>query len=367
MKKILHVIAGMNAGGMETMIMNYYRNIDRNKYKFDFLINEPNECFYEKEILKLGGKIYRVPFQRENYIKNHKMVKDIIKNNHYDAIHEHQGITYYYPLKCAKKYGIKNRIVHNHGINRNFLKYLKLYNNFYAKKRICSLGNNFVCCSDEVSSHIFDKASVEKRGGYTILPNSINVRKYTFNKRKRKEVRDKFSLGNNKVFIHIGTFTAPKNHIFLIEMFKEHLDRRPNDKLLLIGDGPLKEEINKKVINYDLYNNILFLGTRNNISDFLSAADVMLFPSLYEGIPLTLIEAQASGIPIIGSTNIDINSSVSDLIKFVDLNDKNKWLEFMLSSMNEDKKRINYNDIVYKSRFSIDESVKILENIYNKF
>ena len=121
MKKILHVVSGMNAGGMETMIMNYYRNIDKNKYQFDFLINDPNKCFFEEEIIKLGGKIYRVPYQRENIFKNHLGVRKVLSENNYDVIHMHQGITYYYPLKYAKKIGIKNRIIHNHGINRKFL------------------------------------------------------------------------------------------------------------------------------------------------------------------------------------------------------------------------------------------------------
>ena len=367
MKKVLHIIAGMNAGGMETMIMNYYRNIDRNKYSFDFLINEPDKCFYEDEIKTLGGTIYRVPFQRENILKNHTMVKEIIKKNKYDVIHEHQGITYYYPLKCAKEFGVKNRIVHNHGINRRFLNYLKLYNNLFARKRICSLANNYIACSDDVANHIFtDKIVKEKE--YTVLPNAIDVKKYVFNEKNRKKIRDELVVTDEKVFIHIGTFTGPKNHAFLVEIFDKYLKTsKTNDKLLLIGEGSLKENIKQIVHDKNLENNIIFLGIKNNVHEYLSCADIMLFPSLYEGIPLTAIECQAAGLILLGSNNIDKATAVSNLMKFISLDDEKQWLELMKTDCLDAKTREKYNDVIYKSKYSIDENVKVLESLYDKF
>ena len=365
MKKILHVVSGMNAGGMETMIMNYYRNIDKNKYQFDFLINDPNKCFFEEEIIKLGGKIYRVPYQRENIFKNHLGVRKVLSENNYDVIHMHQGITYYYPLKYAKKIGIKNRIIHNHGINRKFLKYLKIYNNFFARKRISSLGNNYISCSKDVLNHIFSDKIIEDRN-YTILPNAIDINRFRYSEQKRKKIRKEFEIGDKTLFIHIGTFTIPKNHIFLIEVFEKYLKENSDSVLLLVGNGELKKEIIGLVKNKKIEENVIFAGIRNDVEDLLSASDIMLFPSLYEGLPLTLIEAQANGIDIISSNNVSLECKISDLIHFVSIDNSDKWID-EIKQRKKRKNRTKYNDDLKKSDFSIDKATKKLETLYDKF
>ena len=235
----------MNAGGMETMIMNYYRAIDRTKYQFDFLINEKNKCFYEDEIQSLGGKIYRNVLPKENFFKNRCELKELFKKNKFDAIHCHQGITYYAPLKYAKKYNIPIRIVHNHGINRNFLKYLKAYNEIWAKKRICMLANRYIACSETVLNHLFTNDIIDNKN-YIFLPNSINIKNYKYNESFRNEIREELKIKENTtVYLHVGTFTTPKNHTFLLDVFSKINNK--NGILLLVGDGPLKEEIITKI------------------------------------------------------------------------------------------------------------------------
>lgn len=364
MKKVLHVISSMNTGGMETMIMNFYRNINKDKFKFDFLINDPNKCFYEDEINKLGGKIYRVPYQRKNIFKNHRMVREVINKN-YDVIHMHQGITYYYPLKYAKICGVKNRIIHNHGINRNFLKYLKIYNKLYAKKRICSLGNNYVSCAKDVLDHIFTD-DIIKNKKYTLLPNAIDMKKFMYNKEARTKIRTEFNISNSKLFIHIGTFTIPKNHIFLIEVFEKYLKEFHNSKLLLVGDGPLKEEIKRVVINKKIEDNVIFAGIRQDIGDLLSASDVLLFPSIYEGLPLTLIEAQTNGINIISSSNVSNECKLSNLIEFLPIDDSNVWVDKIKKLKITSNREMYYKELS-ETNFSIEKATKILEGLYNKF
>lgn len=365
MKKILHVIQGMNAGGMETLIMNYYRNINRNKYQFDFLINEKDKVFYEDEIIKLGGHIYRNTLPKENIFKNRKELKIFFSNNKYDVIHCHQGITYYYPLKIAKKVGIKNRVIHNHGINRNFLKFLFIYNELWAKRRITSLGNNYVACSTTVLNHIFTNKIIENKN-YTILPNAIDTSKYKFSTKKRNKIRNDLNIKNEIVLLHIGTFTKPKNHTFIIEIFNELIKTNKNYKLILVGDGPLKNEILNKVKYYNLENNIIFTGIRNDIDYLLSAADIMIFPSLYEGLPLTLIEAQASGIKILASQNITKETQQTDKITYLKIDNTKIWInEIKNTELKYDRKK--YNNILKKSNFNIENATKILEKIYNKY
>lgn len=365
MKKILHVISGMNAGGMETMIMNYYRNIDRNKYQFEFLINDSKKVFYEDEILSLGGRIHRVPYQKQSIFKNHKEVKNVLNNGNYDVVHVHQGITYYYPLKYAKKIGVKNRVVHNHGINRNFLKYLSIYNNLHAKRRISSLGNNFIACSKTVLDHVFTKRVIDNKN-YTILPNAIDVDMYKYNNDLRNKVRSELKIGNEKVLIHVGTFTAPKNHTFLINVFNEYLKIDSSAKLILVGEGALKADIRDLTVRLGIEKSVMFLGVRNDVNALLSACDIMLFPSIYEGLPLTLIEAQASGINVISSPNISDECKVTDLVSFVKIDDPNKWVkQIVRTKLN--KNRLAYHEKLLETDFSIKKATKLLEKIYDKY
>lgn len=361
MIKVLHVLGGMNAGGMETMIMNYYRKIDKNLFQFDFLINDPNEAFYEQEINKLGGHIYRVTSQRKNIFKNHKEVDEIIKNGQYDVIHCHQGITYYYPLISAKKYKIKKRIIHNHGINKNFLKYLALYNNLYAKKRICSLATDYISCSETVLDNLFSNKIIKNKE-YIILPNAIDVNDFEYSLKKRNIIRKDLCLNNKKTFIHVGTFTTPKNHEFLIDLFYNYLKIDSNSILLLVGEGPLKTEIINKVHSLKIDNNVLFLGTRKDITDLMSASDIMLFPSLYESLGIVAIESQCSGLKTIASINVPNDVNISNIITFLPYN-KDLWIK-EISQFENNYDRKEYNIIVSKTNFNINKSVQLLEKIY---
>lgn len=363
MKKILHVIEGMDAGGMETLIMNYYRKIDKNKYQFDFLINKKEKVFYEDEIMAMGGKIYRNVLPKESIIKNRKELNNFFKNNKYDVIHCHQGITYYYPLKMAKKYNIKNRIIHNHGINHNFLKYLYLYNQLWAKRRISNLGNNYIACSKEVLNHIFTKKIINENN-YTILPNAIDVKKFKFSNIKREKIRKEFNLNNELTFIHIGTFTTPKNHEFIINLINEYNKVNTNFKLLLVGDGPLKNDIIEKVNKLNLQNKVIFTGIRNDVPTLLSAADIMLFPSLYESFGIAALESQAAGLKTIISDKFPNDIILTNIIKSIPLNIDN-WIE-EIKNTNLKSKREKYNTELLKTSYDINNSVKILEKLYER-
>lgn len=363
MKRILHVIEGMNAGGMETLIMNYYRKIDKNKYQFDFLINKKEKVFYEDEIKSLGGKIYRNVLPKENIIKNRKELNDLFKNNKYDVVHCHQGITYYYPLKMAKKYNVKNRIIHNHGINHNFLKYLYLYNQLWAKKRISYLGNNYIACSKEVLDHIFTKKIINKKN-YTILPNAIDIKNFKFDNKKREKIRKEFNLGEELTFIHVGTFTTPKNHEFIIDLINEYNKINANFKLLLVGEGPLKENIKEKVNKLNLNDKVIFTGIRNDIPSLLSAADIMLFPSLYESFGIAALESQASGLLTIISDNFPNDILLTDIIKSIPLN-IDKWIN-EINNADLKNKREKYNIELLKTNYDINNSLKTLEKLYER-
>ena len=239
------------------------------------------------------------------------------------------------------------------------------YNNFFARKRISSLGNNYISCSKDVLNHIFSDKIIEDRN-YTILPNAIDINRFRYSEQKRKKIRKEFEIGDKTLFIHIGTFTIPKNHIFLIEVFEKYLKENSDSVLLLVGNGELKKEIIGLVKNKKIEENVIFAGIRNDVEDLLSASDIMLFPSLYEGLPLTLIEAQANGIDIISSNNVSLECKISDLIHFVSIDNSDKWID-EIKQRKKRKNRTKYNDDLKKSDFSIDKATKKLETLYDKF
>ncbi len=368
MIRVLQVIAGMNAGGMETMIMNYYRNLDRSKIQFDFLISEKEKCFYEDEINNLGGKIYRVTSRRTDIIKNRKELKQFFKEHKYKIAEFHQGITYYYPLKMAKKYGVSKRIIHNHGIDRKFLKKLKIYNEIFAKRRISNLATNYFSCANEVNNQLFSNKII-KENNIEIIPNAIDIEKFEYNIKNRKEIREELKIDENtKIYGHIGTFTYPKNHNFLIDIYEKIHKVETNSKLILIGEGALKEEIKNKVKEKKLQENVIFLEIRQDVYKVLSAMDYFIFPSIFEGVPLTLIEVQANGIPIAMSDSISKEATISNNCFRLPLNDKEKWIKKIVNSKEEaTEQRIKRNEEIRQTKFNIKLQAKNLEKIYLKY
>ena len=355
MKRVLQIVGSINAGGMETMIMNYYRNIDRSKIQFDFLIFTEGKGFYEDEITKLGGKIFKLTSRRKNPIKNYIELRNFFKNNKYDVVQIHQGVTTLLPLKMASKYGVKKIIVHNHGINRKIKKVLAPYIEIYVKPKIEKLATDFFACSENVLDHIYTK-NIIKNKKYYICPNAVDVEKFKFNEEIRNRKRKDLNVQNNVVYGHVGTFTEPKNHKFLIDIFEELYKKDKTSKLLLIGKGPMQDEIKKNVIEKGLENAVKFLGQREDVNELMMAMDMFLFPSLYEGLPVTLVEAQYAQIKILASKTITQEVKISKNIEFIELN-KDKWLQ----EINNVDNKIY---LVENNKFDIKETVKDLEKIY---
>lgn len=365
MIRILQVIAGMNAGGMENMIMNYYRNLDRKLIQFDFLIFTEGEAFFEKEILSLGGKIYKITSRRKNFIKNRIELKQFFVKyaQNYDIAEFHQGITYYYPLKMAKRYGVKARIIHNHGIDRKFLKYLKIYNELFAKRRISNLATHYFTCSEDVNNQLFSN-KILKRKKIQIIPNAIDVEKFRYSKEKANKIKKELSINEDiYVFGHIGTFTYPKNHNFIIQQYSELCKKRKNCILLLVGEGPLKKQIENKVRALDIEDRVIFLGVRKDISDILSSIDTLIFPSLFEGIPLTLIESQAAGVKLLLSDNISQKIKCTNLCRFISLAANDEWQKFLMD-FKKNEEREKYNEQVKETNYNIKKMALKLQKLY---
>lgn len=334
MVRVLQIVHSMGMGGIETFLMNIYRNIDKEKVQFDFLLSSKEKGIYEDEIEKMGGKIYRVPPRRDGLLKNRKALKKFFKEHkEYQVIHAHiDCLSNIRLFKIATKNGIPTIIIHsrnnNHsGIIHNIMHKLN-------KKKIDKYTTDYFAISDLAAEWLFSE-KVYKQHKYNVIGNGIDIDKFIFNKQIREKIRQELNIQEKKVIGHIGRFAEQKNHEFLIDIFNEIQNKDKNTVLLLLGDGPLKEKIQEKVNNLNLSDKVLFLGVKQNAYDYMQAMDVFLFPSLYEGLGRVLIEAQAADLPCIASEKvIPREANILDTYQSVDLqNPSTEWADRTLDAL----------------------------------
>jgi len=360
--RIAHVIGRNAKGGVESVVFNYYNFIDKSKIQFDLIIH--NDSVYEipENILKLGCNVFKVPSYRHlfAYIKS---LKIIFKNNNYKIVHSHMSTLSVFTLFAARMANIPVRIAHSHvtagkgkgEFFRNLLKYtLRLFSRVFP--------THLFSCSEYAGRWMFGNNTFEK-GKVTVLNNAIDFEKFIFSESTRNKIRNDLNLGDELVVGSVGRFTPQKNHDFLVDIFSEVVKRNKKSTLLLIGDGELKKQIQKKVALLGLQNNVLFLGARDDVNELFQAMDVFVLPSLYEGLGMVAVEAQVSGLPTIVSSRVPNEVKLFDTIEFLNLNEKpEKWAESILSKRDFKRRSISCEQDI--KRFSITDEVKRLERIY---
>ncbi|CDN32800.1 capsular polysaccharide biosynthesis protein [Mucinivorans hirudinis] len=367
MIRVLHCIGGLNNGGMGTMLMAYLRALNRQEVIFDFLVTTENG-FFDQEVRTLGGKVFCLTARRKNPIKHYREVdKFFDEHPEYQIVHFHQCVSYWYNLQSAYRHGVKNRIIHNHGIGidlRTKFPY-NIFTKYYAKKRICFLASDYITCADAKAKELFTKDIVKKRE-YLIMPNAIDANKYRFNEQTRKTIRNKYDIKDSTLVVgHVGNYLYPKNHKFIVDIFSELIKIEDDCVLMLVGDGELRKEIENRISKLGISAKVLLMGAANNVNEFLQAMDVFLFPSIFEGLPLALIEAQTSGVKSIISDVIPLEVSVvQDCIETLPLTDGAQiWAEKIILSVKNHHREDNYDKIV-KGGFDIHDNALRLENYY---
>ena len=326
--RVLHIVTYMGRGGLETMLMNYYRRIDHRKIQFDFLVHRDFEADYDAEIESMGGRIFRVPklnpFSREYYRTLNAFFKE---HPEYKIVHSHLDCMAGIPLKVAKENGIPVRIAHSHNSNQAFDK--KYLLKLYFKRLIPYVSNKRFACGEEAGKWMFNGAY------FTILNNAIDAEKYKYDQAIEREVR--FELGipsDAKVVGNVGRFAPQKNHSFIVECFYELYKKNHNAWLLLIGDGELRTDIENKINRLGISNRVIFTGVRDDVDRLLQTVDVFLFPSLHEGLPVSIIEAQAAGIPCIISDKVPIECKKTDRVFQYSLGDSAEcWASYIMDAL----------------------------------
>jgi glycosyltransferase EpsF len=369
--RILHVNAAMNLRGAESMVMNLYRNIDRSQYQLDFLYYTEEECYFDQEIKSLGGNIYRIKEpDKTNYLKFIKNIRGIIKSKGpFSAVHIHTQLNSGFVAYAAKKEKVPVVIAHSHstkGGKKESL-YFKIYE-IIMKELIRKNSNRFIACSNEAGIYLFGEKIFSKKG--VIIPNAINMEKYyNYNQQDILSLRSTLEINNDSIIIgQIGALTDVKNHMFSLEIAKNLNEKKINFCLLFIGDGDNRIKLEKKVAEYNLVKTVKFLGVRSDIPLLLNLIDVIIMPSLFEGLPVTLVEAQAIGVPAVISNNISSEADFNlGLIKKVGLDESlDNWVKEIISFSNSNAV-FSYSEIekVFSEKgYLIQQSLKIIYDLY---
>lgn len=366
--KILQKTAGMNAGGIEKLLINIQEKINKEIFEFDYYLNDNNQHFYTDKIIEYGGNIY-APETSNHRILNifNRIIKfyKFLKYNKYDILHINEDLlaSAVYVL-IGKMNGIPNIIVHSHNdYSVNKINCFKQIMNWIARKIILTYGNYYFACSDVAAKFFFGK-SIETNKRYFRIANGIDTKKYAYDYKICNDIREELNIKNKFVVGHVGRFFEQKNHKFLIDIFKEILTLEPEAVLLLIGDGPLKSEIMERIVNLNMIDKVKFLGVRKDVPELMMAMDVFVLPSFHEGLPVVCVEAQASGLNCVVSTSItkEVNFGLCQYLKLSD--SAKDWALNILKYKNRVIEREKCINLVIKAGFDINLVIAWLEEFY---
>lgn len=338
--RVLHVLGNTNLGGAESRIMDLYRHTDRNRVQFDFLVHSGEEGFFEKEIRELGGRIFRVPrFRIYNYFSYRKALKEFFQKHHeFALVQGHMTSTAAIYLPIAKKAGVKKTAAHarSAGVDKG----LKGTMTRFLRRNLADKADYLFTCSELAGISVYGEKAV--REGKTIfIPNAIDCAGFTFDPEKRKKMREELGLTDALIIGHVGRFHYAKNHEYLLRVFAElcrmsagaggsTAETGADQKyhLILLGEGPLMEDTRKLAEELGVVDRVHFLGNHKNIADYYQAMDYFVYPSRYEGMPGTIVEAQASGLPCLMSDTICREVIVTELVETMSIEKEPKvWAE----------------------------------------
>ena len=356
MKRVIHIVGAMAPGGFENFIMNIYRKMDRNKVQFDFIVHKKKDNSYDEEIESLGGKLFYVTRKSKNPVKNFFEIRKVIKANDYNIVCRHSDSAFtVVDLLAAKLGGAKKIIMHSHSTTTGNVK----IHNFF-RKWMSFVPTHRFACSKAAGKWMFGDLE------YTFVPNAIDTSEYLYDADIRVAMRQEWKVASKNVYGHVGNFVYAKNHLFLLDVFKEITLKDKNAILFLIGEGELREEIEKRIKELQLQDKVILTGRRKDVVRFLQMFDLFLFPSVYEGLPVSMVEAQCSGLPCLISSSITDEIMLTDCVKQMDLKENvSEWAKAAMEMLEAGKQKERYSrqDEIIKAGYGIDELVKFYENI----
>lgn len=383
--RILHVLGSTQLGGAESRIMDLYRHIDKNRVQFDFLVHTGAEGHFDKEIYELGGRIFRVPrFRLYNYFSYKKAMKDFFKEHQeFKAVQGHMTSSAAIYLPVAKKAGIPITIAHarSAGVDKG----LKGILTRLLRKNLWKKTDYMFTCSKLAGISVFGKKAVEE-GKTIFIPNAIDCVKFAYDEQKREKIRQELSLTDQYVIGHVGRFHYAKNHEYLIRIFAALCEPEKQDQrkgktengpeasetavkqkkdyaLILLGEGSGMEQAKALAKELGVEKKVHFLGNHSNVYDYYQAMDYFVYPSRYEGLPGTVVEAQSAGLCCVMSDTICDEVVVTELVTTMSIEDSpEKWAEYIKST--QDYERTNHLQQVQEAGFDVNTQTEIMTEFY---
>ena len=359
MRRILQYIGSLDRGGAQSAIMNLYGEIDRGEWQFDFVTHDARPGELEQKVKELGGQVYHLPSLEEagpfGFVAGWR--RFLTKHDEWRVLHSHMRSTASLVLPAAKKAGMAT-IVHSHSTRNDGN--AKVLVKAALQLPIRYQADFLVGCSSEAGRWLFGKRAFES-DRYVYLPNAIDLGRYRFDEEKRAAMRSMLGIGDGLVFGHVGRLHESKNHDFLIEVFEGLRKRFPGSVLLLVGDGPLHAHIEGLIEKKGLADSVLMLGDRSDVPDLLQVMDAFLFPSRWEGLPVSVVEALASGLPCYISDTVTHDVDICNDVRRLPIDDVNAWVEAV-----NPKGRLDDGKAIRIAGFDIHDSVRTLVGLYEK-
>ena len=365
MVKVLHELASLDGGGVAKLLFDYYSNIeDKENVKFDFLIYDfYDDGIYEKPLKQMGCEIYKIPSFKKNREASLRAMKDVIKNGNYDVIHSHRCTRGIFALLYAKKYGVPKRIIHSHIAYEDISTKAKILNRGLALINM-NLSTDLFACGRDAAIYMWGKKRLEK-GDVHIMTNAINTERFRYSPNIREKKRSELGLDGQFAIGIVGRLNRQKNQTFLLETFSEVIKKEPNIILFMAGRGEDEASLKQLCSKLTLGESVRFLGIRDDIPELLNAFDLYVMPSLYEGLPVSVLEAQANGLPTLISENVTREVAITDLINYLPL-EKSKWVDEIIACIKRLKSadRECYAHIVAEAGYDIKEESRKMQEYY---
>lgn len=361
--RVLHNIASLHFGGSQAFVMNIYDNINREKVQFDFIVTPEERKDLYDQVEQMGGRIFACPkYTGKNHFAYCKWWNDFFTEHpEYHVIHGHVRSTASIYLKIAKQHGLVT-IAHSHSTSNGsgFSAVVK----DIMQRPLRHTADYLFACSDKAGQWLYGKKAITQ-SNYLMIPNGVDLRRFAFNKIKREQMRCELGIEEDTFVLgHLGRISAPKNHKFLVELFAEYHKENPNSKLLLVGDGELFENVKQLIDQLDIGDVAIMVGSKTNTEDYYQAMDVFVFPSLWEGLPVSVVEAQANGLPCLLSDVITRDVDLTDQVQYLSLNEKKIWIEAIAAVQKKKRTGITTENEMKLQPFDAIAVAKQLQDFY---
>lgn len=354
--RVAQILNRMDSGGIEAVLLNYYRHIKRDKVQFDFFCDESSKMPFREEIIRMGAEIHLLPpYTNQKAYQN--LLERQLKAGKYDIVHVHMNTMSVFALAAAKRAGMPVRICHNHSTadwkegKKTALKYL-------LRPWNCIPATDWFACGQMAGEWMYGKKAM-KEGKVFILPNAIDTEKFRYSSKTRAAVRQEFGIPERTFVVgHIGRFMRQKNHTGLLKIFGRLYEEQEDAMLLLVGEGELEEDIRKLAKEMRMEDKVVFAGARKDIQRIYSAMDVFCLPSLYEGFPVVLLEAQANGLPVVCADNVTPEVCLTGLVERLPLDEETIWVRAMLTTRRE--------NVALPEEYNIRSAARLLMEKYKQ-